>query len=68
LSQKIILEQAIQEIPKLLSTQEEVLERTKRSFFELNQDYDKAKAAELEYQRSLFEAEGHREKAEKNMD
>jgi predicted nucleic acid-binding Zn-ribbon protein len=68
LSQKIILEQEILEIPKFLSTQEEVLERTKKTFFDLNQDYDKAKAAESEYQRLLSEAEELREKAEKNMD
>ena len=68
LSQKIVLEQEIREIPKLLSTQEEVLERTKKSFFDLNQDYDKAKAAEAEYQKALMEAEELRERAEKNME
>jgi predicted nucleic acid-binding Zn-ribbon protein len=68
LSEKITLEQNIQEIPKLLMTQEEALARTKKTFFDLNQDYDKAKTAETEFRRSLAEAEDHREKAEKNMD
>jgi predicted nucleic acid-binding Zn-ribbon protein len=68
LSEKITLEQNIQEIPKLITTQEEVLERTKKTFFELNHDYDTAKAAEVEFRRSLAEAEELREHAEKNMD
>ena len=68
LSQKIVLEQTIQEIPKLLLTQEELLARLKRTFIEKNQDYDKAKNAEMEFRKLLFEAESHRESAEKNMD
>ena len=68
LSEKITLEQSIQEIPKLLLTQEELLARLKRSFIEKNQDYEKAKTAEAEYRNLLLEAEGLREKAEKNMD
>ena len=68
LSEKIVLEQTIQEIPKLLLTQEELLARLKRTFIEKNQEYDKAKNAETEFRRLLFEAEALREKAEKNMD
>jgi predicted nucleic acid-binding Zn-ribbon protein len=68
LSQKISLEQDIQEIPKLLVTQEELLARLKKSFIEKNQDYEKAKAAESEFRNLLIEAETAREKAEKNMD
>jgi predicted nucleic acid-binding Zn-ribbon protein len=68
LSQKITLEQNIQEIPKLLITQEELLARLKKSFIEKNQDYEKAKAAESEYRNLLYEAEAARERAEKNMD
>ena len=68
LSEKIELEQKIQEIPKLLTTQEELLARMKRSYIEKNQDYEKAKKAEVEYRNSLSEAELKREKAEKNME
>jgi predicted nucleic acid-binding Zn-ribbon protein len=68
LSEKIVLEQDIQEIPKLLITQEELLSRLKKSFIEKNQDYEKAKIAEIEYRNLLTEAESAREQAEKNMD
>ena len=68
LSEKIILEQKIQEIPKLLTTQEELLTRMKKSFIEKNQDYEKAKTAESEYRNFLADAEAKREKAEKNME
>ncbi|MDR3139638.1 MAG: C4-type zinc ribbon domain-containing protein [Treponema sp.] len=68
LSQKISLEQDIQEIPKLLITQEELLARLKKSFIEKNQDYEKARVQSLEYRSLLTEAENARERAEKNMD
>jgi predicted nucleic acid-binding Zn-ribbon protein len=68
LSRKIVLEQNIQEIPKLLVTQEELLARLKKSFIEKNQDYEKAKAAESEFRNLLYEAEAARERSEKNMD
>jgi predicted nucleic acid-binding Zn-ribbon protein len=68
LSEKIVLEQDIQEIPKLLITQEELLSRLKKAFIEKNQDYEKAKIAEIEYRNLLTEAESAREHAEKNMD
>ena len=68
LSQKIELEQKIQEIPKLLVTQEELLARMKKTFIEKNQEYEKAKTAEADYRNSLLDAESKREKAEKNME
>jgi predicted nucleic acid-binding Zn-ribbon protein len=68
LSEKIELEQKIQEIPKLLTTQEELLARMKKTFVEKNQEYEKAKTAEAEYRNSLADAETKREKAEKNME
>ena len=68
LSEKIVLEQKIQEIPKLLTTQEELLARMKKSFIDKNLDYEKAKTAEAEYRNLLIEAEAKREKAEKNME
>jgi predicted nucleic acid-binding Zn-ribbon protein len=68
LSEKITLEQKIQDSPKNLTGQEEALTRMKKNFIEKNQDYEKARRAEEEYQNLLAEAEAHREKAEKNMD
>ena len=68
LSEKIDLEQKILEIPKLLTTQEELLVRMKKSYVEKNQEFEKAKKSEAEYRNSLVEAEGKREKAEKNME
>jgi predicted nucleic acid-binding Zn-ribbon protein len=68
LSEKIALEQQIQEIPKLLTTQEELLARMKKSFIEKNQDYEKSKSIEAEYRNSLADAESKKEKAEKNME
>ena len=68
LSEKIELEQKIQESPKILTTQEELLARMKKSFVEKSQDYERAKTAEAEYRNFLVEAEAKREKAEKNME
>jgi predicted nucleic acid-binding Zn-ribbon protein len=68
LSEKISLEREIQEIPKLLITQEELLSRLKKSFIEKNQDYEKTKLAEGDFRNLLAQAEMDREKAEKNMD
>jgi predicted nucleic acid-binding Zn-ribbon protein len=66
--EKIGLERSIQEIPKLLGTQEELLTRIKKTFIEKNQEYEKIKAEESDLRNKLFEAESAREKAEKNMD
>jgi predicted nucleic acid-binding Zn-ribbon protein len=68
LSQKIDLEQTIQEIPKMLTTQGELLARMKKSFVEKSQDHERAKSAETEFREALADAEAKREKAEKNME
>ncbi|MCL2374366.1 MAG: C4-type zinc ribbon domain-containing protein [Treponema sp.] len=68
LSEKIELEQKIQEIPKLLVTQEELLARMKKSFIEKNQEHERSKTAEAEYRNSLADAEAKIEKAEKQME
>jgi predicted nucleic acid-binding Zn-ribbon protein len=68
LSEKIVLERDIQEIPKLLITHEELLSRLKKSFIEKNQDYEKTKLSEGDFRNLLALAESDREKAEKNMD
>jgi len=66
--EKIGLEKSIQEIPKLMGTQEELLNRLKKTFIEKNSDYEKIKAEEADLRNRLAEAERTREKAEKNMD
>jgi predicted nucleic acid-binding Zn-ribbon protein len=66
--EKIGLEKSIQEIPKLLGTQEELLNRLKKTFIEKNQEYEKAKAEEIDLRNRLAETEMAREKSEKNMD
>ena len=68
LSEKIDLEQKIMEIPKLLTKQEELLARMKKSYVDKNLEYEKARTAEAEYRNSLAEVEAKREKAEKNME
>jgi predicted nucleic acid-binding Zn-ribbon protein len=68
LSEKINLERDIQEIPKLLITQEELLARLKESYIKKNQEYKTAKTSEGEFRNLLIQAETDREKSEKNMD
>jgi len=66
--EKIGLEKIIKELPKLLGTQEELLNRLKKTFIEKNSDYEKVKTEEADFKNKLFEAESTREKSEKNMD
>ncbi len=68
LSEKIALEQEIQDIPKLLTTQEELLARLKKSFIEKNVEYEAAKERVNMLRGQLADAESSREKAEKAMD
>lgn len=62
------LDKNIQEIPKLLGTQEELLNRLKKTFIEKNSDYEKIKSEEVDLKNKLAEAEAAREKSEKYMD
>jgi len=66
--EKINLEKSIQEAPKLLSTDAELLTRLKKTFIEKNHEYEKVKTEESDFRNKLIEAEAAREKAEKNMD
>lgn len=68
LSQKIQLEHDIQEIPKILTNQEEMLLRLKKTFIDKNADYEKIKKDEADCRNLLRLAESAREHAEKNMD
>jgi predicted nucleic acid-binding Zn-ribbon protein len=62
------LEHEVEEIPRILITQEELLARLKKTFIEKNLDFEKCRAAEAEYRNLLEEAAAMREKSEKNMD
>jgi hypothetical protein len=68
LAEKIALEGEIQDIPKLLLTQEELLARLKKVFIEKNQEYESVHANVNLLRGQLGDAESSREKAEKNMD
>lgn len=68
LADKISLEEEIQDIPKLLTTQEELLARLKKGFIEKNKEYESAHTTVAELRNNLAQAESMREKAEKNMD
>ncbi len=68
LAEKISLEKEIQDIPKLLSTQEELLARLKKTYIEKNAQYEQTRARVSELRGALADAETSREKAEKAMD
>ena len=68
LSDKIALEREIQDIPKLLTTQEELLARLKKSFIDKNAEYEAARERVNMLRGQLIEAETNREKSEKAMD
>ena len=68
LSEKIKLEHEVEEIPKILVTQEELLTRLKKTFIDKNLEFEKCRAAEVEFRNLLEEAVSNRERSEKNMD
>jgi predicted nucleic acid-binding Zn-ribbon protein len=68
LSEKIKLEHEVEEAPKILVTQEELLARLKKTFIDKNLEFEKCRTAAAEYRNSLEEAAAMREKSEKNMD
>ncbi|GMO56210.1 MAG: C4-type zinc ribbon domain-containing protein [Termitinemataceae bacterium] len=68
LAKKIALEGEIAEIPKMLSTQEELLTRLKKQWIERDEEYVGVKAHEAELNNLLFMATSQKEKAEKHME
>ncbi|MDR0524765.1 MAG: C4-type zinc ribbon domain-containing protein [Spirochaetaceae bacterium] len=68
LSHKIECELNIEDIPKVLVSQEEMLVLLKKKFIDKSAEYDEARAQETELRNNLHEAEHSREGAEKNMD
>ena len=68
LVKKYELEQKIDEAPKQLSSQEELLSRMKKEYIEKNNEYDSVKANVGKLKLELDEAVKSREKGEKGMD
>jgi predicted nucleic acid-binding Zn-ribbon protein len=67
LSAKIELEKTIREIPKVLTTQEELLQRLKKTFIDKNKEYEDHRTEAGKFRNLLFETESIRERAEKNI-
>ena len=68
LVKKYDLEKKIQEAPKQLSSQEELLSRMKKEYIEKNDEYETVKANVLKLKFDLEEAVKSRENGEKGMD
>ena len=68
LAEKYSLEQKIEEAPKRLSAQDELLTRMKKEFSETSAEYDEVRAGVEHLRAELAEAEGLRESGEKGMD
>ncbi|MDR0411993.1 MAG: C4-type zinc ribbon domain-containing protein [Treponema sp.] len=65
LLERIEIEKEIQEIPKILNTQEDVLARLKKGFIDKNQECEKVRVSVGDLRNQLFEAESSRERAER---
>jgi predicted nucleic acid-binding Zn-ribbon protein len=68
LTQKIALEKEMEDIPKILSSSEELVHRLKQDYIDKDQEYVAAKKKESEVKNAFFIAESDREKSEKKMD
>lgn len=68
LTKKYELEEYINESPKKLSSQEELLARLKKEYIEKNSRYENVKAKVSELKSQLVEVDTSRERNEKNMD
>jgi predicted nucleic acid-binding Zn-ribbon protein len=68
LVKKIALENEMADIPKTLSSSDELVHRLKQDYIDKDQEYVAAKRREAECRNSLAIAESDREKAEKKMD
>jgi uncharacterized protein len=68
LSRRIAAEKELEEIPRGLATQEELLNRLKKTFSDRSAEFEDASARIRDLKTKLFEAESSREHAEKQMD
>ena len=68
LTKRVEIEKEVEDIPKALSAQEELLSRVKKSYVERREEFEAAEAKVKELRGQLAEAETAREAAEKQMD
>ena len=68
LAEKYALQNEIEEAPKRLTAQKELLERLKKEFIEKNTEYEQVKSKVGALRTELAEVEMAREKSEKGMD
>jgi uncharacterized protein len=68
LSQKFEIEKEIDEIPKILSTKTELLNRLKKTYVERNTDYEETQGRIKELREKMTSAELERQKFEQQMD
>lgn len=68
LAEKYSLEEKIEDSPKQLTSQDELLARLKKEYIEKNAKYDEVKAGVEHLKAQLAEAEASRESGEKGMD
>ena len=68
LARKNELETEILDAPKALTQQEELLEKLKSGYIQMNSEYEELRKGIAVLKADLFEAEQKREKAEKAMD
>ncbi|MDP3177413.1 MAG: hypothetical protein Q8M76_05880 [Spirochaetaceae bacterium] len=68
LTKRVEIEKEVNEIPKALDSQIELLARVKKSYLEKHEAFQAAEARVRELRGQLAEAEAARESAEKQMD
>jgi len=68
LTKRVEIEREVQDIPKALDAQMELLSRVKKSYLEKHQSFEEAEARVRDLRGQLAEAESSREAAEKQMD
>jgi len=68
LTKRVEIESEVQDIPKALDAQTELLSRLKKSYLEKHQLFEEAEARVRDLRGQLAEAEASRENAEKQMD
>lgn len=68
LSQKFTIQREIEELPRSLATNREMVSRLKKSFVEKNERYDETRRRVADLRVRLQEAEADREKYESQMD
>ncbi|MGO8694571.1 MAG: zinc ribbon domain-containing protein [Rectinemataceae bacterium] len=68
LTKRVEIEREVQDIPKALDAQTELLSRVKKSYSEKHQLFEEAETRVRDFRGQLAEAEAARESAEKQMD